>query len=96
MEQQPEHSPGLEESINPLESGVQDTQSLVMVNCISVLGQGGLHGMLAPDQIVDMPGHGAGVSPGVQQIPELRSATEITLDHGNMLTVEPSMTEIFT
>ena len=48
MEQQPEYSPGLGGSTDPMESGAVDTQSSVMVTCISVFGVG--LGVLAPIQ----------------------------------------------
>ena len=73
-----------------------------MVTSISVLSQGALHGLLDPVQTVKVPGgYRAGVSPGVQHLPELLSVKKITLVHGNigvmagMKMVENGVTEIF-
>ena len=62
---------------------MQDTQSSVMVTCISVLSQEQLHGVLNPVQIVKVPGYKAGVSPGVQHLQELPSVTDGRGGHGN-------------
>ena len=63
---------------------MQDTQSSVMVTCISMLGQGGLHGVLETVQMVMVSGYRAGVSPGVQHLPELLSVSETNRVHGSI------------
>ena len=59
-----------------------------------MLGHRRLHGLLDPVQIVKVPGYVAGVSPGVQHLPELLSVRDLTRVHGNMLSVEAGVTEI--
>ena len=73
---------------------MQDTQSSVMVTCISVLSQGQLHGLSDPVQIVRVPIYGAGVSPGVQHLPELPSVTDLTGVHGDIMTVVAGFTTV--